>query len=278
MQCHHFTVDVEEYFQVSAFEQVVARANWHRTESRLFTGVTQLLDLLAQAEARGTFFVLGWVAARHPMLIRTIADAGHEIGAHGWDHRRVIDQEPEEFRRSIRDTRELLEQLTGQRVAGFRAPSYSIVPGHEWALDVLIEEGYLYDSSLFPVRRPGARYGYPGGRTDPHWLTRPPGRLAELPPAVLPFGRWRIPAGGGAYFRLFPYCLARAALRSCERRGVPGTFYIHPWELDPEQPRLPVPWMTRIRHYWGLPRTRDRLARLLREFRFTTMGETVASL
>jgi polysaccharide deacetylase family protein (PEP-CTERM system associated) len=278
MHQHHFTVDVEEYFQVSAFEGVIARADWDRHETRLVIGLTQLLELLAEAGARGTFFVLGWVAARHPLLVRAIAEAGHEIGAHGWDHRRVTDQEPEEFRRSVRDTKEILEQLTGQQVAGFRAPSYSIVPGHEWALDVLIEEGYGYDSSLFPVQRPGGRYGYPGGRADPHWLTRPPGRLAELPPAVLPVGRWRIPAGGGAYFRLFPYCLARAALRSCEARGVPGTFYIHPWELDPEQPRLSVPWTTRIRHYSGLAHTRERLARLLREFKFTTMRETVASL
>jgi polysaccharide deacetylase family protein (PEP-CTERM system associated) len=278
MPNHHFTVDVEEYFQVSALENVVARAAWGRQESRLRTGLDQVLDLLATHGSRGTFFILGWIADRYPSVVRTIAAGGHEIASHGWDHRRVTDQEPEEFRSSVHRSRDLLEQLLGRPVTGFRAPSYSIVPGHEWALDVLIEEGYTFDSSLFPVRRPGGRYGYPEGRSDPYWLERPVGRIAEIPPAVLPVGRWRIPAGGGAYFRLLPYALARAALRACEARGVPGTFYIHPWELDPGQPRLDVSWTTRVRHYGGLSKTRPRLERLLREFRFTPMGDTVAAL
>jgi polysaccharide deacetylase family protein (PEP-CTERM system associated) len=178
----------------------------------------------------------------------------------------------------VRRSRRELEELTGARVEGFRAPSFSIVPGCEWALDVLAEEGYRYDSSLFPVRRPGGSYGYPGGGRDPHWLVRPPGPIAELPPATLDLWGMRLPAGGGAYFRLFPYGLVRAALRDCEHRGVPGTFYIHPWELDAGQPRFPVPWTTRIRHYGGLDRTDQRLERLLREFRFTTMADTVATL
>lgn len=275
---HHFTVDVEEYFQVSALEHAVTRATWGDRESRLEGSVAALLELLADAGARGTFFVLGWVADRHPALVRTIAAAGHEIASHGWDHRLVIDQEPREFRRSVRETREVLEQLVGAPVTGFRAPSYSIVPGHEWALDVLIEEGYRYDSSLFPVSRPGGRYGYPNGHDDPHWLERPAGRLAELPPATLRLGPWRLPAGGGGYFRLFPYGLVGAALRACEARGVPGTFYIHPWELDDGQPRFAVPWTTRVRHYTGLARTRARLQRLLREFSFTTMNDTVEGL
>lgn len=278
MAIHHFTVDVEEYFQVAALEPYVARATWDRRESRLDTRVCELLELLATAGARGTFFTLGWVAERHPDLVRRIDREGHEVAAHGWDHRRIPDQAPEEFRASVRRTRRLLEDLTGAKVGGFRAPSYSIVPGHEWALDVLIEEGYEYDSSLFPVRRPGGGYGYPDGPADPHWLARPAGRLAELPPATLAVGGWRIPAGGGAYFRLFPYQLHQAAFRACERRGVAGTFYIHPWELDPGQPRFDVPWTTRVRHYGGLAGTRRRLERLLREFHFRPMRETVASL
>jgi polysaccharide deacetylase family protein (PEP-CTERM system associated) len=278
MLAHHFTVDVEEYFQVAALESVVARDEWGHRESRLEGSLRRVLDLLAEAGARGTFFVLGWVAERHPALVRAIAEAGHEIASHGWDHRRVTDQTPPQFRRSVRGSRDLLEQLVGRAVTGFRAPSFSIVPGHEWALEVLVEEGYRFDSSLFPIRRPGGRYGYPDSPVDPYWLSLPPGRLAELPPATLSFGGWRLPAGGGGYFRLLPYALTRAALRACERRGVPGTFYIHPWELDPGQPRLPVSCVTRIRHYGGLARTEGRLRRLLREFRFTTMGETVAGL
>lgn len=278
LQRHHFTVDVEEYFQVSALAQVVTRASWDQRESRLERSLLELLDLLGRSGTHGTFFILGWVADRHPELVRRISALGHEVASHGWDHRLVMDQEPKEFRRSVRHTRDLLEQLSGGRVTGFRAPSYSIVPGCEWALDILVEEGYRYDSSLFPVRRPGGRYGYPDGQADPHWLERPSGRLAELPPATLPMGRWRVPAGGGAYFRILPYRLITAALDDCAARAVPGTFYIHPWELDADQPRLDVPWMTHLRHYTGLTRTRARLERLLQDYRFITMGETVDAL
>ena len=278
MAVHHFTVDLEEYFQVSAFEGHVARAEWNRLESRVAGQVALLLDLLAQHDARATFFVLGWVADRHPDIVRSVARAGHEIASHGWDHARVTHQMPHQFRASIRRTKALLEDIGGAAVLGFRAPSFSIVPGREWALDLLIEEGYRYDSSLFPVRRPGSGYGYPGGRSEPHALQRPGGRLAEIPPTTLDLWGLRLPAAGGAYFRLLPYGLVRSAFRQCERRGVPGTFYIHPWELDPEQPRLPVSWLTRVRHYGGLRATAPRLKRLLQEFRFTTMGETAGGL
>jgi len=276
MIAHHFTIDLEEYFQVSAFASRVARSEWRHLESRVVGEVTSLLELLARHEARATVFVLGWVAERQPELVRTIARAGHEIASHGWDHARVTDQTPPQVRQSIRRTKALLEEITGAPVLGFRAPSFSIVPGGEWALDILIEEGYRYDSSLFPVRRPG--YGYPNGAPDPHWLERPAGRLAEIPPSTLQWCGLRLPAAGGAYFRLLPYDVVRAALRQCERRGVPGTFYIHPWELDPAQPRLAVSWLTRLRHYGGLRRTAQRLERLLAEFRFIAVRDTVAAL
>ncbi len=276
MTAHHFTVDLEEYFQVSAFEPHVARAEWDRFESRVVGQVDLLLDLLARHEARATFFVLGWVAQRRPELIRAIAGAGHEIASHGWDHVRVTHQTPRQFRESIRRSKDLLEEITAHPVLGFRAPSFSIVPGREWALDVLVEEGYRYDSSLFPVRRPG--YGYPNGLSHPHWLDRPSGRLAEIPPTTLNLWGMRLPAAGGAYFRLLPYSVIRAALRQCERAGTPGTFYIHPWEIDPAQPRLDVSWLTRLRHYGGLGRTVGRLERLLAEFQFTSMRDTVAAL
>jgi len=276
MTAHHFTIDLEEYFQVSAFESRVARTEWGRFESRLVGQVALLLDLLARHEARATVFVLGWVAARQPDLIRAIAQAGHEIASHGWDHARVTHQTPLQFRTSIRRTKDVLEEISGAPVLGFRAPSFSIVPGREWALDVLIEEGYRYDSSLFPVRRPG--YGYPGGSPDPHWLERPAGRIAEVPPTTLAWCGLRLPAAGGAYFRLLPYGVVQAAFRQCDRRRVPGTFYIHPWELDPDQPRLRVSWLTRVRHYGGLRGTAQRLERLLTEFRFSAIRDTVGTL
>ena len=273
---HRFTVDVEEYFQVSAFESSVKRSRWDSLESRVVPSVSTLLDALAEHGARATFFLLGWVAERHPALVRQIAGAGHEVGSHGWDHRRVTDQTPEEFRESARSTKRMLEDLTGRAVVGFRAPSFSIVRGCEWALDILVEEGYRYDSSLFPVRRLG--YGYPDGQRDPYWLKRSGGRLAEIPPATLRVCGVNIPAAGGAYFRLLPYRLVRATLRDHERRRVPATFYIHPWEVDPDQPRLDVPWLARLRHYSGLRRTAERLGRLLSEFRFASIADTLESL
>jgi polysaccharide deacetylase family protein (PEP-CTERM system associated) len=276
LHTHHFSVDVEEYFQVAALESAVQRAQWSSYESRVGRSVDRLLELLARHDARATFFVLGWLAERDPQLVRRIAGAGHEIASHGWDHRRVREQLPDAFRDSVRRTRQLLEDVTGTVVLGFRAPSFSIVRGCEWALDVLIEEGYRYDSSLFPIRRPG--YGYASGARDPHWIERPAGRLAEAPPATVTLWGLRLPAGGGAYFRLLPYALVRAALWEAERRGHPTTFYIHPWELDPEQPRLRVPLLTRLRHYGGLRRTEPRLERLLSEFRFRPIAETVCAL
>ena len=271
MVAHYFTIDLEEYFQVAAFKPFVSHADWERLESRVARQVADLLDLLGRHDAGATFFAVGWLAERHPQLIRTIAGAGHEIASHTWDHARVTDQSPAEFRASIRRTKQVLESITGRAVLGFRAPNYSIVPGTEWALDILIEEGHQYDSSLFPVRRSG--YGYASATPDPHWLTRPAGCLREFPPATLRVGGMRLPAAGGAYFRLLPYGLVQTALRQCERRGVSGTFYIHPWEIDADQPRLEVPRLTRLRHYGGLRRMLPRLERLLKEFRFTSIRD-----
>ncbi len=274
---HHFSVDVEEYFQVSAFESTVARADWDHMQPRAARYVIRILELLNESGARGTFFVLGWVAHRYPGLIREIAAAGHEIASHGWDHRRVNAQTPTQFRESVRRTRRELQDITGASVRGFRAPSYSITPGCEWALDALLEEGHTYDSSLFPVWRPDG-YGYRGISPDPHWLCRPAGRLAEIPPTTLRRAGVSFPAAGGAYFRIFPYALVHAAFDDCERRDMPGTFYVHPWELDPTQPRLRVPWHAALRHYTGLHRTEPRLRRLLRDFRFTAIEDTVGRL
>ena len=273
---HHFTVDVEEYFQVAAFERYIPRTRWDQLESRVTANTMALVELLAENSQRATFFVLGWVAERAPGLVRTIAAAGHEIASHGWDHRRVIHETPEEFRAGVRRSKQALEEITGVRVLGYRAPSFSIVPGREWALDILLEEGYTYDSSLFPIHRPG--YGYASALRDPHWLDRPTGRLAELPPATLRRFGVNFPAAGGAYLRLLPHSLVRAAIRDAERRGMPATLYIHPWELDAAQPRLPVSFATRIRHYGGLQRTVPRLRRLFEEFRFRPIADHLPAL
>lgn len=267
-------MDVEEYFQVSAFVPVVDASTWGSIESRVDRGMGVLLDLLAERGVRGTMFVLGWLAERRPDLVRSLAAAGHEIASHGWDHRRIPVETPEAFRRSVRDSRRLLEDLSGTRVMGFRAPSFSITPAHAWALDILQEEGYVYDSSLFPIRR-GGGYGFPGAKRDPHWIERKGGALWEVPPATWRVGGVNLPAAGGAYLRIFPYHLIRSAFKQAESRSTPGTFYIHPWELDPDQPRLDVPLTTRLRHYTGLHRTAIRIGRLLDEFRF---GRIVDSL
>ncbi|HEX2781398.1 MAG TPA: XrtA system polysaccharide deacetylase [Gemmatimonadaceae bacterium] len=274
---HHFTIDVEEYFQVVALEHVVRRSWWGRMGSRVEREMDVLLELLDAASARATCFTLGWIAEHRPELVRRLSAAGHEIASHGWDHVRVTHQSPAEFRRSVRESKAVLEDLTGLPVLGFRAPSFSIVPGLEWALDILLEEGYRYDSSLFPIRRPDG-YGYEGAGRDPHQLERPSGSLIEFPLTTLRIGRLNLPAAGGGYFRLLPYALVRAGFRSCERRGMPGTFYVHPWEIDAEQPRLPVSTLTRLRHYGGLAGTRARLERLLREFRFRPIVDTLREI
>jgi len=267
---HYFTVDVEEHFQVLALAPWVDRRRWDAYESRVAANVDRMLELLARHGATGTFFTLGWVAERQPAMVKAIAAAGHEVASHGWDHRRVTELEPAEFRDQVRRSKAALEELSGQPCTGYRAPNYSIVPGREWALDILIEEGYRYDSSLFPIARPG--YGYAGGGRDPHWLDRPGGRLFEVPPVTLRRAGLNLPAAGGAYFRLLPPLLVRAALRDAERRGQPGTFYLHPWEIDPGQPRFAVPLLTRVRHYGNLAGTWRRLERLVGEFRFTSIA------
>jgi polysaccharide deacetylase family protein (PEP-CTERM system associated) len=268
---HFFTVDVEEYFQVVALAPYAPMAKWESFESRVEASVDELLALMARYDALGTFFTVGWVAERHPEMMRRIVSAGHEVASHTYDHVRITHQTPEHFRESVRRTKAIIEDVTGSAVLGFRAPSFSIIPGTEWALDVLIEEGHAYDSSLFPVRRKG--YGYPGGARDPYWIERPVGRIAEFPPATLRVMGMTLPAAGGAYFRILPPGLVHAALRSAAGRGAPGTFYIHPWEWDPGQPRLAVPALTRVRHYAGQGGVLARIERAFRMFAFTSIRD-----
>jgi polysaccharide deacetylase family protein (PEP-CTERM system associated) len=268
---HIFTVDVEEYFQVGVFDGVLRREDWDAQPSRLEHSVGILLDLLARHHASATFFTLGWVAERHPFLMRRIADAGHEIASHGHWHRRVNTLTPDEFREDVRVSKAILEEHSGMPVWGFRAPNFSITPGTEWAFDILIEEGFRYDSSLFPINRPG--YGYPKAPPLPHLIHRPAGTLTELPLATTQWRGMRFPAAGGAYLRHLPFRLIQRALREHDAGGIPAMFYIHPWELDPEQPRINVPWHTHVRHYGGLRKTQPLLERLLGEFRFRSVAQ-----
>lgn len=268
---HFFTVDVEEYFQVNAFDGYIPRDQWPTYPSRVGENVDRLLDLLAKHRVVGTFFVLGWVAKRHPLVVRRIAQAGHEVASHGWWHRKLTELTASEFREEVRLSKDVLEDITGTPVLGFRAPSFSMVPGREWALDVLIEEQYVYDSSMFPVKRPD--YGYPDAPPLAHVIERPAGRLCEFPLATILWNGVRIPAAGGGYLRHFPYNVIRRAFREHTEGRIPGVFYIHPWEMDPEQPRLPLPLVTRVRHYRGLASSAERVGRLLTEFSFTALRD-----
>lgn len=271
---HFFTVDVEEYFQVRALEGAVSREDWASRPSRLAASIDALLEVLARHDARGTFFVLGWVAKHRPEVVTTIAAAGHEIASHGFGHERVITLDPPALRADVRESKKVLEDLIGAPVIGYRAPNFSIIPGWEWAFDVLVEEGYRYDSSLFPIRRRG--YGYPGSPRVPHIIRRPAGWIAEFPLATTSFFGYPVPAAGGGYLRQFPLGVVRRAFREASRRSEPATFYIHPWEIDPEQPRLPVSPLNRIRHYRGLSTAMDRIESILGEFRFTTISSHLA--
>ena len=273
---HFFTVDVEEYFQVSALEPVVARGSWLDRPSRLAGSIELLLEMLERHGVRGTFFTLGWLAEHRPAIVRAIASAGHEIASHGLAHERVTSHSPASFGEDLRISRQLLEDVTGQRVLGYRAPSFSIVPGSEWAFDCLLEAGYVYDSSLFPVRRRG--YGYPGAPMAPHLIHRGSGTLAEFPVATTRILGYPVPAGGGGYLRQFPLAVIRRAFREATASGRPATFYIHPWEVDPGQPRLAVSPLTYVRHYRGLETALGRIEALVKEFAFGAIADHLPRL
>jgi polysaccharide deacetylase family protein (PEP-CTERM system associated) len=265
------SVDVEDYFQVSAFDEAISRDRWDSFESRVRANTERVLATLEPTRTRATFFVLGWVAERHPALIRQIADRGHEIASHGYDHRLVFDLTPDEFRADLRRARAAIESAAGVTVRGYRAPSFSITERSLWALDILIEEGYAYDASIFPIRHD--RYGMPSAPRHIHTITRRAGSLWEVPGSTTRVSGMILPIAGGGYFRLLPYGWTRRGIARVNlRERQPVVFYIHPWELDPEQPRLPASQLTRLRHYRNLSETVPRLERLLSEFRFDSIG------
>ena len=264
------TVDVEDYFQVSAFDGVVSRDSWPTRESRVESNTDRLLALFEGSGLHATFFVLGWVAERFPGLVRRIAGHGHEVASHGFHHELLYRLTPEQFRADVRRAKQAIEGAAGQPVAGYRAPSYSIVRSTLWALDVLVEEGYKYDASIFPIHHD--RYGIPDAERHPHAVERGGGTLVEFPASTVRVGGTNLPIAGGGYFRLLPYAWTRwGMLRVNQAEGRPVVFYLHPWEIDPDQPRLDVGFATRLRHYSGLAQTAKRLVRLMREFRFDTV-------
>jgi polysaccharide deacetylase family protein (PEP-CTERM system associated) len=270
------SVDVEDYFQVQAFAHLVPRATWDHWPSRVDRNTRRLLDLFDETSCRATFFVLGWVARKEPALVREIAARGHEVASHGMNHQMLTEQTPRSFREDARDSKALLEDRCGAPVIGFRAPSYSLNGATLWAIDVLAEAGYRYDSSIYPIRR--RRYGYPDGPTSPALVRAERATLPEFPLPTLPFGPIRIPVLAGAYLRLAPSWLTLAAARRSLARREPTVVNVHPWEIDPEQPTVGPSRLRTWTHYARLARTEDILRRVLRTGTFRSVALRLTEL
>jgi len=281
---NYLSIDVEDYFHVSAFESISPPSSWVTRELRVEKNTDRILHILDDFQVKATFFVLGWVAERCPNLVRRIADDGHEIASHGFGHQRVCNQSRQEFRDDVRRSKHLLEDLCGQPVIGYRAPSYSISRGTIWAFDELCDAGYLYDSSVFPIRHDfygipdWTRFASPARKiAEGDWQSCPVNNggksIMELPITTVQFAGKNLPIAGGGYFRLLPYELTRRGLqRINQTEGQSFVFYLHPWEFDPEQPRMTgAGWKSRFRHYLNLHKTEDRFRRLLGDFSFGTI-------
>ena len=269
------TVDVEDYFQVSGFAGSIAPSQWDSMESRVCRNTERLLSLFEQVGTKATFFVLGWVAERFPELVKRIHRDGHELASHSYDHGLVYDRTPESFATDLRRAKAAIEDAAGIAVEGYRAPSFSITERSLWALDVLVAEGYRYDSSIYPIRHD--RYGIPSWSRHIHRVQRAGGSIWELPGSTIARAGMNFPIGGGGYFRLLPYWWTRRGIASLNgNEGRAAIFYIHPWEVDPDQPRVKASTLSRLRHYHNLEETEFRLRRLLGEFRFGTISEVLA--
>lgn len=264
------TIDVEDYFQVSAFDSIITRDDWDHIKPRVEANTDRLLQLFADTGAKATFFTLGWVAQRFPGLMRRIVAQGHELASHGMMHYRASEQSPEVFRKDVGDTKKLLEDLGGCEVIGYRAPSFSITTQNTWVYDVLADLGYRYSSSVYPVKHD--HYGIPDAPRSPY---QPHPAIVEIPMSTLPVMGKNIPVSGGGFFRLYPYPFTRWAIgRVNARDGIPYMFYLHPWEIDPDQPRQQqIPLKTRFRHYLNLKRVEGRLGAMLRDFEWASVAD-----
>jgi polysaccharide deacetylase family protein (PEP-CTERM system associated) len=272
------SVDVEDYFHVEAFSNSISPDSWVSRLPRVERNVALILEMFKKYNAKGTFFVLGWVAEHYPQIVRQIADAGHEIGCHSFSHKHILRQTPDQFRGDIRKARNLLMDLTQRPVLSYRAPSFSIVYRTLWALDILAEEGFVYDSSIFPVRHD--LYGIPDADRFPHWhVTDRSQRIFEFPPSTIRIAGMNLGVGGGGYLRLIPYWFTRWALKRIN--GVeqqPAMIYFHPWELDPVQPRISAPLRSRLRHYTNLSIMQSKIERLLQDFSFSTVSDVCSRI
>jgi len=270
------TFDVEEYFQIEAARSRIAPAGWDDWPSRVERPVEWLLEQLAEHDARATFFTLGWIARRHPRMVRRIVEAGHELACHGDMHDRLHRLDPVSFAADLRRARRSLQDAGGCAVHGYRAPTFSITRHTAWAVDGLAEAGFTYDSSVQPIRHP--QYGEPDAPRRPYRLVGGSGAaVLEIPPLSWQVGWMRLPVAGGGYFRLLPLNLMKRGIRQAHRAGHPAMLYFHPWEFDPAQPRMPLRGVQRLRTYVGLRRTQPCLRRLLRQFQSTTVSEWLAT-
>ena len=271
---HCLSFNVEEHFQVSAFWSEARRQQWDTYESRVENNTRKLVELLAQHGTKATFFVLGWVAERHPDLVKLLVGQGHEIASHGYGHELVTTQSPEQFRHDVRKAKNILENLIGSSVLGYRAPSFSITDQSQWALAILVEEGYCYDSSMYDrfQRSETAR-----GNNGLIQIDTVAGRIWEISPSTLNVCGFQVPVAGGGYFRLFPYATSKTFLQRLEKQGAKLVMYLHPWEIDPEQPRMDGPWTSQFRHYLNLHKMEQRLAALLTDFQFGSIVQVLGA-
>jgi polysaccharide deacetylase family protein (PEP-CTERM system associated) len=270
------TFDIEEYFHAEAFARVVRPEQWPALESRVVRATERVLDLLAESSSIGTFFVLGWVAERYGSLVRAIHRAGHELACHGYGHQMITRQTRGEFRDDVRRGKAAVEDAAGTAVVGYRAPTFSVVRETLWSLEVLAEAGFRYDSSIFPIVHD--RYGIPDAARFPHRLPAGPGvEISEFPLSTVAGAGYRFPVAGGGYFRLLPYSVTKRAVRYLnEREGQPAIIYLHPWEIDPDQPRLPVGRLTQFRHSVNTRTTEEKIRRLLGDFRVGPVRDILA--
>ncbi len=270
------TIDVEDYFQVTAFERNIKPAEWDTFPLRVEGNTMRILDMLDEFALRGTFFVLGWVAERIPSLVKAIHQRGHEIACHGYGHQLIYRLSPQEFRKDISKAKKIIEDICGERVCGYRAPSYSITKKSLWALDILVEEGFTYDSSIFPITHD--IYGIPGGKRFPHEISTHSGMIQEFPISTLclNMGGWhtQLPIAGGGYLRLIPAELVGRAIQSINtKEKQPVIVYFHPWEIDPDQPRIRTSLKSRFRHYLNLERMELKIRHLLENLHFSSVRE-----